>query len=286
MSVGSFIGVFFAPYFTDNYGRKKAIFIGSIIILAGVVIQSAAVNGKFYTSKTHLFDYGYLTNFLCFIIVGMFIAARGILGFGIAITGNAAPTLVVELAHPKFRGTITGLYNTTWYVGAIIAAWVTYGTININNTWAWRIPSMLQALPSLLQVAAVGFMPESPRWLVSRGRDEEARAILTRLHGNGDPEDEVVRLEFAEIKEAITMEQAVSKRQWKELIATPGNRMRTFICVCVGFFSQWSGNGITSYYMTPMLIGIGIQDQHMITLSKYPSGNIHFACNLTNNLFS
>lgn len=216
----------------------------------------------------------------------MFIAARGILGFGIAITGNAAPTLVVELAHPKFRGTITGLYNTTWYVGAIIAAWVTYGTININNTWAWRIPSMLQALPSLLQVAAVGFMPESPRWLVSRGRDEEARAILTRLHGNGDPEDEVVRLEFAEIKEAITMEQAVSKRQWKELIATPGNRMRTFICICVGLFSQWSGNGITSYYMTPMLISIGIQDQHMITLSKYSFYNIHFACNLTNNLFS
>lgn len=51
MSVGSFIGVFFAPYFTDNYGRKKAIFIGSVIILAGVVIQSAAVNGKFTQVK-------------------------------------------------------------------------------------------------------------------------------------------------------------------------------------------------------------------------------------------
>lgn len=201
-------------------------------------------------------------------LVGMFIAARGILGFGIAITGNAAPTLVVELAHPNYRGTITGLYNTTWYVGSIIAAWVTFGTININNTWAWRTPSLLQALPSLLQVAAVGFMPESPRWLIGKGRDEEARAILTRLHGNGNPDDDVVRLEFAEIKEAITLEQAVSKREWKELIATPGNRMRTFICMCVGLFSQWSGNGLTSYYFTPMLISIGITDQHKITLSK------------------
>lgn len=198
----------------------------------------------------------------------MFIAARFILGFGIAITGNAAPTLVVEISHPKYRGTITGLYNTTWYVGSIIAAWVTFGTVNIDSTWSWRIPSMLQALPSLLQVSAIFFMTESPRWLISRGRDQEAKDILIRLHGNGDPNDEVVRVEFAEIKEAIAMEQAVSKREWKELIETPGNRMRTFICICVGLFSQWSGNGITSYYLTPMMINIGITDPYKITLSK------------------
>ncbi|KAI8580606.1 hypothetical protein K450DRAFT_236411 [Umbelopsis ramanniana AG] len=242
MSVGSFIGVWVAPYLSDNYGRKKAIIVGSVINLVGVALQSAAVH------------------------VGMFIAARFILGFGIAITGNAAPTLVVEIAHPKYRGTITGLYNTTWYVGSIIAAWVTFGTVNIDSTWSWRIPSMLQALPSLLQVSAIFFMTESPRWLIGRGRDEEAKDILIRLHGNGDPNDEVVRVEFAEIKEAIAMEQAVSKREWKELIETPGNRMRTFICICVGLFSQWSGNGITSYYLTPMMINIGITDPYKITL--------------------
>jgi MFS family permease len=52
------------------------------------------------------------------LLVGMFIAARFILGFGLAITSNAAPTLVIEIAHPTHRGKITALYNTMWYLGS------------------------------------------------------------------------------------------------------------------------------------------------------------------------
>ncbi|OZJ02060.1 hypothetical protein BZG36_04964 [Bifiguratus adelaidae] len=236
MSIGSLVGVFFAPPASDRLGRKWAIIIGSVIMIIGVALQTGAT------------------------VIGMFIAARFLIGFGLAITSNAAPTLVTELAHPDQRGVITGLYNTMWYLGSIIAAWTTFGTINIQNTWAWRIPSLLQMLPSLLQVVAVGFMPESPRWLIAQGQVDKAHAILTKLHGNGDPNDPIVQLEMKEIEEAIRLEREVSKKSYMELIRTPGNRYRMFLIICVGFFSQWSGNGLVSYYLTLILKSIGIID--------------------------
>ena len=62
----------------------------------------------------------------------------------------------------------------------------TFGTFFINNSWSWRIPSALQALPSVLQVFLIWFVPESPRWLLSKGRDDEARKVLGYYHANGN----------------------------------------------------------------------------------------------------
>ncbi len=66
------------------------------------------------------------------------------------------------------------------------AAWTTFGTFKIHNTWAWRVPSALQALPSVFQVLLVWFAPESPRWLISKGREEEALKTLAYYHADGN----------------------------------------------------------------------------------------------------
>lgn len=71
-------------------------------------------------------------------------------------------------------------------MGIISAAWTTYGTFKINNTWAWRLPSLLQAIPAVLQVALVLFAPESPRWLIKKGREAEALKTLAYYHADGD----------------------------------------------------------------------------------------------------
>jgi hypothetical protein len=140
----------------------------------------------------------------------------------------------------------------------VVAAWTTYGTLTIQSDWSWRLPSLIQAFPSVIQLLAVWWYEESPRWLVSKGRDEEALRILAKLHADGNENDELVQMEYREIRIAIMQEKEVAKRSYAELWATPGNRMRTFITFTIGFFSQWSGNGIVSYYLAKVLDSVGV----------------------------
>lgn len=95
--------------------------------------------------------------------------------------------------------------GNSWYLGSIAAAWITYGTRNIPSTWSWRLPSLLQMAPSLIQLSAIWFLPESPRWLIANGRGDEAMTALAKYHGDGE-ESELVKLEYAEIQLAIEYE--------------------------------------------------------------------------------
>lgn len=175
----------------------------------------------------------------------MFLASRFIIGMGIVFANSFAPILIGELAHPKDRQVATSLFQTTWYLGAILAAWTTFGTFAMPNQWAWRIPSLLQAAPALIQMVGIYFVPESPRWLIARGRSDEAKKILVKYHVNGREGDPFVEAEFAEMKKVIEAEMA-NETVWKDLIATPGNRKRLFLIIILGCFYQWSGNGLIS----------------------------------------
>ena len=85
----------------------------------------------------------------------MYIIARIILGVGIlfAIIGGSA--LIGELAHPKERATLTSFFNASYFLGAILAAAIAVGTVTSEGDWQWRLPSLLQIVPSILQVTTV-----------------------------------------------------------------------------------------------------------------------------------
>ena len=85
----------------------------------------------------------------------MYIIARLFLGFGIPFAIIAASSLLGELGYPKERPVLTSLFNASWFAGSIIAAGVTFGTQSIKNGWSWRIPSLLQMVPSALQVVFI-----------------------------------------------------------------------------------------------------------------------------------
>ncbi|KIM58733.1 hypothetical protein SCLCIDRAFT_1218432 [Scleroderma citrinum Foug A] len=234
-NVGALAAYPFAPYLSDGIGRRKAVFFGASIMLAATAIQTASQS------------------------VRMFIAARFFIGFGLTFAANASPLLVTELAYPEYRAQLTSLYNSLWYSGALVAAWATYGTFKINSTWAWRFPSLFQGIPAVIQFALVLFAPESPRWLVCKGKEAEALRILAYYHADGNEQDPLVQYEFNEIKAALEYDRTVAANVgWMSLFATPGNRKRMRIIIALGFFSQWSGNGLVSYYLNKVFNEIGI----------------------------
>jgi hypothetical protein len=191
----------------------------------------------------------------------MFIGARFLIGFGLTFASTGAAMLVPELSYPPYRAPLSSLYNALWGSGAIIAAWSTFGTFKINSSWSWRIPSALQGVPSVLQLCLLWFGPDSPRWLVSKGRDADALRLLAYYHADGNEQDPLVQYEYEEIRAAIDLDRAVvASVGWKSLIKTPGNRKRLTLIVAIAWFSQWSGNGLVSYYLKAVFETVGITD--------------------------
>ncbi|KAL2849645.1 general substrate transporter [Aspergillus pseudodeflectus] len=238
-TIGSAGALPIGPYLTDRFGRRPPIAIGSLLVILAAGLQGGAQN------------------------LGMFIGSRVIIGIGSSFVATAAAPLVAELAYPSHRGIITAIYNTSWYLGSIVAAWTTYGTFRIPNSWSWRIPSLLQALPSLIQLALIYLVPESPRWLMANNRPEEARRVLCRYHGGSEHPNELVRAELEEIAEALEAERSQQSASYMHFIRTPANRHRLLICFSLGFIIQWCGNGLVSYYLVPVLNNIGITDPEM-----------------------
>jgi hypothetical protein len=194
--------------------------------------------------------------------MGMFIGARALMGAGNAWACIASPVLITELAFPTQRAQFTSLYNSTWYLGSIVAAWTTFGTFRILNTWSWRIPSLIQGVPPLIQLCLILFFPESPRWLVDQGRDEEAIHTIAKYHCAGNRDDPLVAFEYDEIKEALRLEKEVARASsYKSIFTNKGNLKRMRIIIALAFFSQWSGNGLVSYYLNIVLDGIGITSE-------------------------
>ncbi|KAK4149378.1 putative lactose permease [Chaetomidium leptoderma] len=236
LPLGSVIGLPLIPLVNDNFGRRWCIMFGSCVMIIGTIIQGFAINGT------------------------MYILARAIIGFGLPYAIVAGSCLIGELGYPKERPILTSLFNACYFIGAIVAAGTTYGTQDIPNTWSWRIPSFLQMAPSLLQVIFVFFLPESPRFLMSKDRYEEAEQVLIKYHAEGNAESEFVKAEIAEIKTTLQIEMENSKRSWMDLLRTSGMRRRVVIGSLLGLFTQLSGNVLISYYLGDVLNLIGYTD--------------------------
>ena len=116
----------------------------------------------------------------------------------------------------------------------------------MTSNWGWRIPSFLQIVPSLLQVSFISFLPESPRWLVSKGRRDEAYAILVKYHVEGDENSEFVKAEYSQIEETLETELRIAQINQKGLLSTPGMRKRVIITAFLGLATEWCGIGLVS----------------------------------------
>lgn len=190
----------------------------------------------------------------------MWIFARIFLGHGFPHCVVAGSALIGELAHPKERPILGSLFNAFYYIGALLAAGITLQTLKIQSDWSWKLPSIFQAVPSVVQLAFIFFLPESPRWLVSKDRGEEALNILKMYHDEGGEDVQIAVIEYEQIKRALEIENESRQRSWAELFQSPGMRRRSLISAFLGLFTQLSGNTLISAYLIIILKQIGFSD--------------------------
>jgi len=236
--IGSLVSFPLVPYMADWWGRRLPIAIGCAIMLVGALLGT--------------FANGY----------GMYTGGRFVLGFGNSMAQMASPVLLTEICHPQHRGRVTAIYNCLWNLGALCVAWLAWATIEIDGNWSWRSLTLLQAVPAAIQLTFIYWVPESPRWLVSKERYEEAETILAKYHANGDKTDATVAFEFLEIKETLRLEFEYKKAStYSDFLKTRGNRYRLALLISLGVISQYSGNALFSNYMNLIYENAGIKKQ-------------------------
>lgn len=234
---GSIAALPFAPYLNDKYGRWKIIFVGQFITVVGGILQGVSNS------------------------YGFFLGTRFILGFGSMLAAIGAPALISEIAYPPHREVSTFCYNICWYLGAIVASWVTYGTRNIDGKASWSIPSYLQAALPAVQLVFFWMVPESPRYYVAKGKSDLARQVLLKFHigdSNDIQDQEFIDAELREIEAALEMERQQTHASYGDFFKIKSFRKRLFLICAIPTMMQLSGNGLVSYYLVKVLESIGI----------------------------
>jgi MFS family permease len=208
----------------DALSRKHTIQLGAAILSIGAALCAGSVN------------------------VGMFIFARLFAGFGIGILVTCIPMYQAEVSTPETRGFMVSMHGIMFAMGYSLSSWIGFGVYFISasgseSTFPWRFPLAFQAVPALLLLAGSFWLPYSPRWLMQKGRYEEAEAVLKRLHTRaGDTHQEQAAKEFYQMRKQLEQDRALKANISQfELFKTASNRKRALICAAMMWFNMFTG---------------------------------------------
>ncbi|KAJ8074284.1 hypothetical protein PM082_012594 [Marasmius tenuissimus] len=255
---GCFFGAAAAGWFNDRFGRKISIQIGAIFALWGSAMQAGANN-------------------IATMIVGRIIA-----GLAIGVLSMTVPLYNTEIAPSKHRGFLVGLTQQFIGIGFIVANWVGYAGQYIDGNNSWRVPLGLQLVPAGLLLVGIQFLPNSPRWLLEVGRDDEARSAVYKLHGGSSSEaQERAENEYREMYDTIKAEMLIRSNRISDLWATRAMLRRTLVGCGVQIFCQLTGINIINYFGPRMWRSLGIQGgQELLIQGIYgavgPIANLFF----------
>lgn len=173
----------------------------------------------------------------------MFQVGRVISGLGIGILVTICPMYLSEASPPHIRGWLVGHHAIFLVFGYMLSAWLgfaCYFATATNPSFAWRFPLCMQCFAPAILLAASPWIPRSPRWLMSKGRNEEAWAVLKTLRASpGDVDDIVAKEEYYQTREQLRMDEAKlaagGKSLWTLVWTKKSYRKRMII----GFMTQW-----------------------------------------------
>ncbi|TFY83473.1 hypothetical protein EWM64_g544 [Hericium alpestre] len=230
---GTLLGCLPAGMLGDRIGRIKTMLIGACWILLGSALQCSAQN------------------------LGWMLAARVINGIGTGFLNAIVPVWSAEVASHTSRGAFIAMEFTLNIFGVVVAYWLEFGLGFVGQGLTqvrWRFPIAFQMVPLIAFVICLRWMPESPRWLVKVGRNEEAREILGRLRGDGDPDHDVARGEYEDIVGIVEIERLQSDQNsyWAMFFGTKGGELniprRVQLSVWLQIVQEWVGIAAITVY--------------------------------------
>ncbi|KAL3477051.1 general substrate transporter [Aspergillus californicus] len=277
LELGAWIGALINGYLADAVGRRITVLIACVIFTVGVIVQACTVNK----------DY---------VLGGRFVTGVGVGAFSMLV-----PLYNAELAPPEVRGALVALQQLAITFGIMVSYWIGYGTNYIGGTGdgqedaAWLIPICLQLLPSTtLAGGMVLFMPQSPRHLINRDRDQECLDTLARLR-NTSTDDIRVRIEFLEIKAQRDFERErlvemfpqyqdgslhsrfmIGYNDYLSLFTNKAIFKRTTLAILVMVFQQWNGVNAILYYAPFIFAGLGLSGNTTSLLATGVVGIVMF----------
>lgn len=228
--LGCFFGALFALFRGDHIGRKPLIIFGSLIIVLGTIISTAAFGPHWG--------------------LGQFVVGRVITGIGNGFNTATIPVWQSEMSRAENRGRLVNLEGSVVAVGTFIAYWLDFGLSYVNSSVQWRFPVAFQIFFALILFFGIIQLPESPRWLIAKDRKQEAMQILAALNGL-QPDDDAVHAEAVVVADAVNRF-ARSQVGVKELLS--GGKTQHFARMVIGsstqFFQQFTGCNAAIYYST------------------------------------
>ncbi|KAF5853371.1 hypothetical protein GGP41_001947 [Bipolaris sorokiniana] len=234
---GAFFGAFFAGPAGDRLGRRLTILIGALVFILGGALQTGA------QSLSYLY------------------AGRALAGVGVGFLVMIVPMYQSELVHPSIRGRVTALVQFMLGIGALAAAWISYGCdigFADDDNGQWRTSLGIQVVPAVFLAALIMIFPESPRWLISKGKSEQGLRNLAKLHANGNESDTWVMAEYQQIQEAISFERENSAKSYGELFKDRSCFRRLFLACAIQASVQMTGVSAIQYYSVKIYAQIGI----------------------------
>ncbi|EDV23116.1 uncharacterized protein TRIADDRAFT_58068 [Trichoplax adhaerens] len=260
MLAGAVGGSIVGGYMIDKLGRWTSILLNSIVFIIGALVMSLAHN--------------YAT-----LIVG-----RILIGFAVAISAMAECVYIAEIAPSNRRGSLITLNELFITLGLLLAYLINYIFIDVAN--GWRFMFGLSALPAVFLAVSTYFLPNSPRWLLTRGRERDALTTLQKIRETND-----VTTEFQLIKESLSAENAsiattrskksfrnsayLASYTFRSLFSSQGKlRKRLGIVVLLALFQQLTGQPNILYYAPTIFKSIGFSNGSDATLATVGLGMI------------
>jgi len=220
--VGAVVGALGAGWAADALSRRWT------KVIAGAIYVLGALGSAFSQDPTQL------------------IVARFVLGLAVGTASFVAPMYISELTPKKIRGGVTTFNQLMIVLGILCSYVVNFALVGLPDQWRWMLG--LGAVPGLALAIGMLFMPYSPRWLVNKGREDEARTVLRRYR---DGDDEVEE-ELDDIRTAAQEEGSVQD------VVSPAVRPLLMVGVALALFQQFIGINTVIYYAPTILQSTGL----------------------------